>query len=149
MKIIVDADANPTNDIVMDIAKRYNLELIYVHDSSHLLTVEYGSVIIVDKGADSADFKILSIANKYDIAITQDYELASLLLSKRVYIIHPNGFEINMSNIDTLMQTRYLNKKASQAKIRLPKIKKRTTEDNNNFRVCLENLITGILNGEN
>lgn len=136
MKIVIDADASPIKNIAEEIAKQHNLEVILVCDYNHNIESD-NQVIYVDKGNDSADFKIVSIINKDDIVLTQDYALASLCLDKQAYVIHNNGFIIDQTNIDTLLQTRYLNQKARKSKAKIPNIKKRTNEDNLKFKESL------------
>lgn len=140
MKIVIDADASPIKNITEEIAKKYNLDVILVCDYNHHIESD-NQVIYVDKGNDSADFKIVSIINKEDIVLTQDYALASLCLDKQAYVIHNNGFIINQSNIDTLLQTRYLNQKARKSKTKIPNIKKRTKADDLKFKESLLQII--------
>ncbi len=45
--------------------------------------------IYVDSGADAADYRIMQLAQKEDLIITQDYGLASLALAKRLYRTTP------------------------------------------------------------
>lgn len=140
-RIIVDADASPVNNIVLKQAQTNQLDLIFVIDNSHVLNPEYGQVIVVDKGADSADFKILSLVKKGDLVVTQDYELSSLVLSKGGLVININGFEVNDFNIQTLMNQRYLNQKARKAKVKTTNPKKRTQAINDTFEQELVKII--------
>lgn len=146
MRIIVDADACPTKDIIEQICLDYNIDLIYVCDTSHQLVSDVANIIVVDKSNDSADYKIVSIIKDCDIIITQDYGLASMCLLKRNYVITFNGLIINLNNIDGLLNNRYLNQKARLAKVRTTNIKKRTKEDDLNFSNNLIQLIEDIKN---
>ncbi|MEG0283720.1 MAG: DUF188 domain-containing protein [Erysipelotrichales bacterium] len=146
MNIIVDADACPVLDIIERKAIDNKIDLTYVFDTSHQIHSDYANIIIVDMGSDSADFKILSKANNESIIITQDYALASLCLSKKAVIIHPNGFEISNDNIDQLLDSRYLNQKARKAKIKTANPKKRTEDLNIKFEELLESIIEKGLN---
>lgn len=141
IEIIVDADACPVMSQIDSLAKQYKLNVTYITDTSHNIVVDYGRVIIVDKGSDSADYKVLELTNKDSIVVTQDYALASLCLTKGASIIHPNAFIIDNFNIDSLLSSRYLNQKARKAKIRTINPKKRKEEDNINFYNMLDNLI--------
>ncbi|MDR0652275.1 MAG: DUF188 domain-containing protein, partial [Synergistaceae bacterium] len=76
MKILVDADACPVKETVVRMAKRRNIPLVMVTDTSHELSDGYGEVITVDKGADSADYAIAGLTSRGDIVVTQDYGLA-------------------------------------------------------------------------
>ena len=141
MRIIVDADANPTNDICLEVAKEYNLHIIFVFDSTHHFNFNYGQMIVVDKGSDSVDFKVISLLEKGDILVTQDYELASFALNKHAYCLNQFGLIINSSNIETLCLNRYLNQKARKAGIRSKSFKKRQESDNIEFKKSLLKII--------
>ena len=77
MRILIDADGCPVTNIAVSISKSHGLECIIVCDSSHIFSSDYAKVITVDKGADSADMKLVNIAQKGDIAVTQDYGLST------------------------------------------------------------------------
>ena len=146
VNIIVDADACPTNQIINELSKKYNIETTYICDNSHQINNVEQRVIYVDKGSDSADYKILELCNENSIIITQDYALASLCLSKNAIVIHFNAFIIDNHNIDTLLNTRYLNAKARKAKLKLSNPKKRKKEIDVEFKKLLEKTI--VLKGE-
>ena len=84
MRILIDADGCPVTNIAVSISKSHGLECIIVCDSSHIFSSDYAQVITVDKGADSADMKLVNIALKGDIAVTQDYGLAAMCLARNV-----------------------------------------------------------------
>ena len=65
--------------------------------------------IYIDDGPDAVDYKIVKLATPEDIVITQDYGLASLLLSKVKIVMHHKGHLYRSSNIDMLLQQRYNN----------------------------------------
>lgn len=142
MKIIVDADACPVIGITEQAAKEYHVPLLLVCDTSHEITSSYGSVITVDKGADSADFRIVQMGSKGDIVITQDYGVASMALGKGMRALHQSGMEYTNENIDRLMFERHMAKKArlsSKAHMKGPK--KRTKEDDARFEQALVRML--------
>lgn len=141
MKILVDADGSPIKDIVEKKAKAADIELIFIYDTAHVIESDYAKSIIVDKGRDSADFKLLSIAEPDDLIITQDYALASLGLSKNAQVLHPNGLIINNDNINTLLNTRYLNQKSRKMKVKVTNPKKRKQADNDKFAMALDRIL--------
>ena len=91
MRILIDADGCPVTNIAVSISKSHGLECIIVCDSSHIFSSDYAQVITVDKGADSADMKLVNIALKGDIAVTQDYGLAAMCLARNVLALDQNG----------------------------------------------------------
>lgn len=114
-----------------------------VADTSHFFEFNNKNIshIIADKGADSADFIIVNLANENDIVITQDYALASMCLAKKSNPINQNGLIYSSNNIDELMFRRHLGKKLRQAGKRDFKNKKRSSQDSTNFKGSFESLI--------
>lgn len=141
MKIVVDADACPAKNIIVSCAKKNSLPVIMVSDSAHYLEDGYSTVITVDRGADSADFKIIVTAEKGDIVITQDYGVASMALGKKCFALRPDGFIYTDFNIDSLLMGRHIAKKVRNSGGKLSNPKKRTKEDDQNFENSLKNLI--------
>ena len=144
MRIIVDADACPVKELIIQSAKKYNLEVIMVCDVAHMLfyTEDFITVITVDQGADSADLAIANRTQSGDICITQDYGLASLLLAKKATVLHHNGFFSTQENIDRMLFERHLSREMRrQKKSRGGHIRKRSKEDDEKFLHALERAI--------
>ena len=137
MKLLIDADGCPVINISINIAKRFNKEAIIICDTSHDFGKYKVEKIIVSKGQDSADFLIINKVNKGDIVLTQDYGLAAMVLSKGGYAINQNGLIYNNENIDRLLFTRHISKKARNDGIRTKGPKKRTKDDNIRFEESL------------
>jgi Uncharacterized protein conserved in bacteria len=96
MKIIVDADASPVKNEIIQLAGQYTVPVVLVSSIAHYSFETYPSyvkILYVEKGADRADFKIVQLAEKGDIIVTQDYGLASLLLPKGCRVVHHMGYE--------------------------------------------------------
>lgn len=142
INIIVDADATHSLKLIESIAEKYQVQLYFVSDSSHMLFSDYAKVIIVDKQSDSADYKILELCDINSIVISQDYALASLCLTKNAIVINPYGFIINNDNIDQLLNTRYLNQQARKQNIRLSNQKKLKEETIIKFKNILEETLS-------
>ena len=146
MKILVDADACPVKEIITDIAKEFEIEVIMFVDTSHILYDDYSTVITVDKACDSVDFAIANRISKGDIAVTQDYGLASMLLAKQAYVIHQNGFQYTNENIDRMLFERHISKELRRhGKMKSGKIKSRSKENDEKFRNCLTQLILKLI----
>ena len=119
MKIIVDADACPVKGIILDTAEKYNISVIMVTDTSHLLDNISCEIITVDKGRDSADIAIANMVNKGDIAVTQDYGLACMLMAKGSHVINQNGFiYTNENRFSAYAQTHLIKTKTRRKKKR-------------------------------
>lgn len=141
INILVDADACPTISLIEKLSERHQIPVTYICDTTHKITSSINTVIIVDKGDDSADYKILSLCNQDSIVVTQDYALAGLCLTKKSIVIHFDGFIIDNNNIDTLLSARYLGQKARKAKIKMANQKKRLPETDLKFYQELEKII--------
>lgn len=140
MKILVDADACPVKEIIVQIAKQFQIPVFFFVDTSHILKEDYASVITVDKAADSVDFAILNQTEKKDICITQDYGLASMLLMKKAYVVHQNGFLYQESNIDRMLFERHISKEMRRHGKKGGHIKPRSTENDLQFQQCFQSL---------
>ena len=110
MKIFVDADACPVVRIVEIIAKKYEVSVILLCDTNHILSSDYSEVMIVGAGADAVDFKLISLCHKGDIVVTQDYGVAAMALGKNAYAIHQSGKWYTDENIDQLLMERHIAK---------------------------------------
>lgn len=141
MKILVDADACPVKDIIVQTAKKYKIEVYMVTDVSHLLFYpeENVHVVTVDQGADSADLAIANRTQQGDLCVTADYGLATLILAKKAMVLHPNGFFYTPENIDRMLFERHISREMRQQKKgRGGHIKKRTKEDDEAFLSVFE-----------
>jgi len=115
MRIFVDADACPVKGLIVDIAKDYGIPVTMVIDTSHQYNDGYSEVIVVSKGADAADFKLVNLAGKGDVVVTQDYGVAAMALAKGAAAISENGMIYTGDNIDGLLMGRHQNKKIRSA----------------------------------
>ena len=146
MKIFIDADGCPVVDLTISIAKKFDIPVTIICDTSHIFSRDNAETITVDKGADSADFRLVNLLSKGDIAVTQDYGLAAMCLAKKAYVINQNGMIYDNDNIDGLLLARHTAKKIRNAGGRLKGPKKRTDEQNSEFEKSLLKLINNINN---
>lgn len=144
MKIYVDADASPAKDIVISVARTYHIPVVLVKSINHFShdeVVDGVETVYVDAGADAADYRIMQLAAKGDLIITQDYGLASLGLGKGCLVLHHKGFAYTGQNIDQLLQTRHLSAKARRSGQKTKGPKPYTEEDRRKFQELLEKTI--------
>lgn len=145
MKIYVDADACPVKDVIIEEANVFNIPVTMVTSISHFSRTENPAgveTIYVDSGADAADYRIMKLAGKNDMIITQDYGLASLGLAKGCTVLHHNGFMYTNDNIDQLLQSRYLSAMARKSGKRTKGPKPFTTEDKEKFRKLFNRILS-------
>lgn len=141
MRILIDADGCPVVDITVGLAKRYGVECIILCDTSHEFSRDGAKTVVVEKGADSVDFKIVNLVGKGDIVVTQDYGLAAMCLARKAIPVSQNGLVYTDKNIDQLLFTRYVSKKIRNAGGRMKGPSKRTAEQDKAFEAALEKLI--------
>ena len=143
MQIFVDADACPVIPIIAEMAKTYCVPVTLLCDTNHVLYSDYSRVVVVGAGADAVDYKLISICQKGDIVVSQDYGVAAMALGKGAYAIHQSGKWYMNDTIDQMLMERHLNKKArrSSHKNHLKGPKKRTDEDDNRFRQSFDKLV--------
>lgn len=145
MKILVDADACPVKNIIINTAKKFGVDVLMVCDTSHVPAVAKYNVVTVDKGADSADIKLINLASGGDLVITQDYGVAALAVGKGAYALDNSGTEYDDSNLDRLLFERFLGKKARRAGKRTKGPAARTREDDRSFEAGIEKILKKIL----
>ncbi len=144
MRLIIDADACPVVDIALSAAKEHGIECVLICDTSHVMQREGCTTVTVDKGADSVDFRLVNMLTQGDIALTQDYGLAAMCLSKKVHALNQNGLIYTDKNIEQLLFTRYVGKKVRAAGGRTKGPPKRTREQDEAFLKALTQLINEI-----
>ena len=140
-RILVDADACPVKNIILRLAKRRNIPVTMVIDTSHELDDGYSTVITVDKGSDSADYAITGMAARNDVVVTQDYGLAAMVLAKGASALDQNGMVYTDENIDNLLERRYVGQKIRRSGGRTKGPKKRTREDDERFETTLGRIL--------
>ena len=141
MKTLIDADACPVVDIVMECAIPKGIEVILVCDSSHWMERDGARTITVARGADSADFKLVNLIQTDDIVVTQDYGLAAMAMAKKARVLNQNGLRYSDENIDSLLLSRHIAKKIRQSGGRIKGPAKRTLAQDDAFREAYQMLL--------
>lgn len=141
MKVLIDADGCPVVDLAIKLCKTNKIEVILVCDTAHSFNKENVKTIVVDKGADSADFKLVNLISRGDIVITQDYGLAAMCLARKGKAINQNGMVYTNDNIDSLLFSRHITKKIRNSGGRLKGPSKRMQEQDLNFEKAFNNLL--------
>ncbi len=141
MKILIDADGCPVVDLTVRLAEKYGIECTILCDTSHEFNREGAKTVVVEKGADSVDFRIVNLVGEGDIVVTQDYGLAAMCLARKAIPVSQNGMVYTDKNIDQLLFTRYVSKKIRKAGGRMKGPSKRTPKQDKAFAAALEKLI--------
>ncbi|MCL2508308.1 MAG: DUF188 domain-containing protein [Oscillospiraceae bacterium] len=143
MTVFIDADGCPVVDITVKLSKQASVDCVIVCDSSHVFEKAGAKTITVSKGNDSVDFALVSMIQKGDIVITQDYGLAAMCLARRAVPVSQDGMMYTDSNIDGLLLQRHTAKKIRMSGGRLKGPSKRTPEQDILFEKTLKNLLGG------
>ena len=145
MKLLVDADACPVIDLTVREANRRKIPVILVTDTSHVLTGINAQIVTVEKGNDSADFKLVNLVEKGDLVVTQDYGLAAMVLAKGGKAINQNGLIYSQQNIDPLLFTRHIAKKVRMSGGHTKGPRKRTKQQDEDFLFALQRMIAEMI----
>lgn len=147
MKILIDADGCPVVAIAIRLCKMYALPCLLLCDTAHEICKDGAETIVVDKGADSADYALVNRLRRGDIVVTQDYGLASMCLARGAAVLHQDGWEYTADNIDALLLVRHESRKfrASGGRIKGPG--KRSCLQNKAFEAALLRLIQTSVQG--
>jgi uncharacterized protein YaiI (UPF0178 family) len=129
MRILIDGDACPNKEEIITIALTHQCEVLIFIDYAHEIQLEHCQIIYCEIGSDSVDLQIIKEVQAGDIVITQDYGLASLVLPKKVKVLHISGNIISEDNIQSLLMTRFISAKQRKAGIRTKGPAKRTKEN--------------------
>ena len=146
MRIYIDADACPVVRIAEKIAIKYEISVTLLCDTNHVLSSDYSEIKIIGAGPDAVDFALVNLCKAGDIVITQDYGVAAMALGKGAYCIHQSGRWYTDDNINSMLDERYMAKKARMAssKNHLKGPRKRTAEDDKRFEESFEKLILKV-----
>lgn len=148
MQVLIDGDACPVKEIAINLCQHYCIPITILMDDAHEYRNDYAKVLIVDRGFDHVDHVLFGLAQKGDLAISQDYGLAAILLGKKVDVINQNGMFYTNDNIDFLLQQRYDHAQLRKAKKRYTHYDKRTTQQDQEFETQLDNYLRNRINSE-
>ncbi len=108
MRILVDADACPVKDDIIELAAQRELPVTLYANFHHVMPQAPGvETVCVDDFPDEADWAIANAAQKGDVVVTQDYPLASLALGKGAFALSPRGLIYTEDNIFGLLEERH------------------------------------------
>ena len=142
MKIIVDADACPKAALqaCMRLGREYGIPVWTVASFNHNIQSDHH--VTVGSSSQEADLKVVNLAEKGDIVVTQDWGLAAMLIgSGQVRCINPAGREYLPENIDFMLEERELKAKYRRGGGRTRGPKKRTASDDAAFAAGLEAML--------
>jgi uncharacterized protein len=116
--VFVDADACPVviKEEIHKFSKEFHFEPIFVTSYAHASSTDQpGRWILVDASPEEVDLYIHNHSKKNDLVVTQDHALASLLVSKGVYVITPRGKQFLENEMERVLHERYMSAKARRS----------------------------------
>ena len=128
-------------DLALQICGARHVPVLILCDTSHRIEREGAQTLIFDQGADSVDFALVNRLEKGDIAVTQDYGLASMCLSRGGRALNQNGLVYTNENIDALLETRWQTKRMVRAGKHVKGPAKRTPDQDAAFAAALEKML--------
>lgn len=147
MTVLIDADGCPVVDITIEICSRYNVPCTLLCDTSHEFHRANATILVFDKGADSVDYALVNRVEPGDLVITQDYGLASMCLARNARILHQDGWEYTIENIDTLLLVRHNNRKYRVTGGHIKGQRKRKNKQNEAFTATLIQILQNNIQG--
>ena len=142
MTVLIDADGCPVVDITIRLSKQAGVDCIIVCDTAHVYEKADAKTVTVSKGSDSADFVLVNMIQKGDIAVTQDYGLAAMCLARGTVPVSQDGMIYSDDNIGALLLQRHTAKKIRMSGGRLKGSPKRTPVQDKAFEQTLKTLLS-------
>ena len=141
MQVLIDGDGCPVVDIAVELCREREIPCLLLCDTAHEFHREGAETLTFDKGADSVDFALANRVQPGDLVITQDYGLASMCLARRARVLHQDGWEYTVWNIDALLLQRHESRKYRLSGGRTKAILKRTQQQDRAFRAAMAALL--------
>jgi uncharacterized protein YaiI (UPF0178 family) len=141
MKILIDADACPRSilQICIRLGRAYDIPVWTVASFNHEVTSDHP--IVVGNDFQEADMKIMNLTEAGDVVITGDWGLAAMVLGKGAKCVSPMGREFHPEKIGFMLEEREVKAKFRREGGRTKGPKKRTSEDDRRFELCLEKIL--------
>ena len=142
MKIIVDADACPKAvlQICLRVALEYAIPVWTVASFNHNIVSDHH--VVVGNASQEADIRVMNLAQTGDVAVTQEWGLAAMLLGQGVRCLNPSGREFSAASIEFLLEEREAKAKFRRGGGRTKGPKKRILEDDRKFASCLQEILS-------
>lgn len=98
MRIIIDGDAQPCKAEIVELAQKYQIDVIIVTSVAHYShneNLKHANIIVVDNIKQATDIKILNIVEKDDVVVTCDTGLALVLTGRNIIVLSERGYVLN------------------------------------------------------
>ena len=119
MKIIVDGDAQPAKDRIIEAGKKLGVKVVIIYSVAHYtekIKSSYPEIVLVDNRKQETDIKMMNMAGKGDIAVTNDTGLGLVLAGKGEVVVTAKGRRVSDTDLSAKMEAVHIEKKAIRAK---------------------------------
>jgi uncharacterized protein YaiI (UPF0178 family) len=146
MKILVDADSCPRHvrELVLKRAKKLKTRIIFAANRKILESSE-AEMEICPNRENSADDRIVELAEKGDVAVTRDVPLAKRLVEKSVSVIDDRGRVFTSDNINELLSIRNFKVSLANNGLETDRTANYGKKDLKSFADALDRTLTSIL----
>ncbi|AZR73140.1 hypothetical protein BBF96_06925 [Anoxybacter fermentans] len=138
MRLIIDGDGCPAKKEVINLAKKYQVEVILITSLSHYSDYSDCTYIVVDNLPQAVDMAVINRVQKDDLVITGDYGLAAIVLRKGAHVVSPRGKIYLEKKMDELLLRRHLAQKERRSGGRFKGPSKYTVSDKERLLSVLE-----------
>jgi uncharacterized protein YaiI (UPF0178 family) len=133
MKIVVDGDAFPAKEDIINLGKKNDVKVVLVFSIAHY-SEKFKDIetFIVDNRSQEADIKIMNLVKKGDVVLTNDIGLSAVVKGCGAEVINSKGDVLSGLIIDSRLHAVHLEKKArrkGKGKVKITGPKKYTIED--------------------
>lgn len=128
MRVLIDGDAFPDIEAIINICKKYHKRVIIYTDTSHVIESDYATIVVVNKGFNAVDLVIENEVKEKDLVLTHDYGVAMIAIYKGAYVLNQYGKFYNYNNINYLVELKNINRKLRKH-TNVKGVKKRSDKD--------------------
>jgi len=134
--ILVDADACPVVQDVVELAEEAGREVVLVHNRHHEMAQDHDHVDVHETGdrSDAADHYIYNNASEEDVVVTDDLGLATLILSRGATVVRFRGDQPTREDIEMRLAMREASRRERTRNNRVSGPSKFTKQDRSRFR---------------
>jgi hypothetical protein len=143
MKILVDADScpRPARELILRRALKLGVRIIFA--ANRPIPDSCGAEMeICPNTENSADDRIVELAEKNDLVITRDVPLAKRLVEKEVFVIDDRGRIFTANNINELLSMRNFMVGLADNGLEFERIANYSKKDIKTFADSLDKLLT-------
>jgi uncharacterized protein len=141
MRLLVDGDASGHRDLLIELSREHDVELVWVHNPSHRPPwPEPGlrlTVHLADGGSQAADMMLMNLAQPGDLVVTGDLGLASVCVVKGAAAISPRGFWFREDELAQRLEFRALAARLRRGGVQLDKKPAHRRLDDHRFEMEL------------